>query len=385
MDAQRLLRFLGYYEGRTDGIFDDALRDDVLAFQLEHRVIVSEGAPGAGLSLYPQGPSGGHAEAAAVAQTTRELQKQSSMLRELKGAYKTLNSTITAAFILPNAFQTGFSLGQNIASGIQAAYQEGVFNWLGRKWEEWTAPDLVATRQRNQAGREAAAAAQAEKEKQYNDRLKEEQQRAIDAELGPHMGQYLRDRDQYGEQKAKELAKVRIEAAMAEQVASDNRQKQLDEEQANQRRQEKLLADQKTVEDLKREVSEFSLSAEERRKAAVLRGIDDPKLRAEAGLAFDQRLAMESKKEQEEKNKLAQEEEAKRLADEKETLRKRRAPDAVDARTVGGWQALRDSVRGGPQQTIAKNSERQAKGIERVVALMEQNAQGGEGFDPFAA
>jgi peptidoglycan hydrolase-like protein with peptidoglycan-binding domain/3D (Asp-Asp-Asp) domain-containing protein len=48
MDAQRLLRFLGYYEGRTDGIFDDALRDDVLAFQLEHRVIVSEGAPGAG-------------------------------------------------------------------------------------------------------------------------------------------------------------------------------------------------------------------------------------------------------------------------------------------------------------------------------------------------
>jgi peptidoglycan hydrolase-like protein with peptidoglycan-binding domain/3D (Asp-Asp-Asp) domain-containing protein len=47
-DAQRTLRFLGYYRGRTDGQYSDALKDAILRFQEEEDIISSEKSIGAG-------------------------------------------------------------------------------------------------------------------------------------------------------------------------------------------------------------------------------------------------------------------------------------------------------------------------------------------------
>ncbi len=47
-NLQRLLRYLGFYKGRTDGIFDVDVRRAVLEFQLNQNVIASRGASGAG-------------------------------------------------------------------------------------------------------------------------------------------------------------------------------------------------------------------------------------------------------------------------------------------------------------------------------------------------
>lgn len=46
--AQRVLRYIGAYDGRTDGVYDDAMREQVLAFQLAHGVISSINEAGAG-------------------------------------------------------------------------------------------------------------------------------------------------------------------------------------------------------------------------------------------------------------------------------------------------------------------------------------------------
>lgn len=47
-EAQRMLRYLGYYKGRTDGVYDKTLIDAVVAFQMEHKLIGSNTTPGAG-------------------------------------------------------------------------------------------------------------------------------------------------------------------------------------------------------------------------------------------------------------------------------------------------------------------------------------------------
>lgn len=46
--AQKLLRYLGYYRGRTHGIFDDRLRESVIAFQVAQGVIADRSDPSAG-------------------------------------------------------------------------------------------------------------------------------------------------------------------------------------------------------------------------------------------------------------------------------------------------------------------------------------------------
>lgn len=46
--AQRLLRFLGYYRGRTDGRYDDALFSAILAYQRDHGLVGDAMSPGAG-------------------------------------------------------------------------------------------------------------------------------------------------------------------------------------------------------------------------------------------------------------------------------------------------------------------------------------------------
>lgn len=46
--AQRLLRSLGYYRGRTDGRYSDALRSAIVAFQQEKRLVGDATSPGAG-------------------------------------------------------------------------------------------------------------------------------------------------------------------------------------------------------------------------------------------------------------------------------------------------------------------------------------------------
>ncbi len=46
--AQRLLRFLGYYRGRTNGVYDDRLAAAVLKFQLEKGIVASQSDAGAG-------------------------------------------------------------------------------------------------------------------------------------------------------------------------------------------------------------------------------------------------------------------------------------------------------------------------------------------------
>lgn len=47
-EAQRTLRFLGFYKGRTNGLYDQAFTDAVLAFQKEQGIIGSDHAAGAG-------------------------------------------------------------------------------------------------------------------------------------------------------------------------------------------------------------------------------------------------------------------------------------------------------------------------------------------------
>ncbi len=46
--AQRTLRFLGFYHGRTNGIYDAGFKAAVLAFQKEQGIVASDSAPGAG-------------------------------------------------------------------------------------------------------------------------------------------------------------------------------------------------------------------------------------------------------------------------------------------------------------------------------------------------
>ena len=47
-DAQKLLRYLGYYRGRTDGHFDRDVRDAVLALQRQEGLITTDDDSGAG-------------------------------------------------------------------------------------------------------------------------------------------------------------------------------------------------------------------------------------------------------------------------------------------------------------------------------------------------
>ncbi len=46
--AQKVLRYVGVYRGRTDGKFDEDLRIAVVAFQRQKKLIADEGSPGAG-------------------------------------------------------------------------------------------------------------------------------------------------------------------------------------------------------------------------------------------------------------------------------------------------------------------------------------------------
>lgn len=48
MEAQRILRFLGYYKGRTNGDYNDELAAAILQFQQEHWLVGNWGDPGAG-------------------------------------------------------------------------------------------------------------------------------------------------------------------------------------------------------------------------------------------------------------------------------------------------------------------------------------------------
>lgn len=47
-EAQRTLRFLGYYKGRTDGKYSDALFQAILRFQQDHGLVGDSSSPGAG-------------------------------------------------------------------------------------------------------------------------------------------------------------------------------------------------------------------------------------------------------------------------------------------------------------------------------------------------
>ncbi len=46
--AQKLLRFLGFYRGRTNGIFDDVLKSAVIAFQMKNGIVQNDAETGAG-------------------------------------------------------------------------------------------------------------------------------------------------------------------------------------------------------------------------------------------------------------------------------------------------------------------------------------------------
>lgn len=46
--AQRVLRFLGYYHGRTSGVYDEQLSQAILRFQQEQRIVGAADDPGAG-------------------------------------------------------------------------------------------------------------------------------------------------------------------------------------------------------------------------------------------------------------------------------------------------------------------------------------------------
>jgi peptidoglycan hydrolase-like protein with peptidoglycan-binding domain len=46
--AQRLLRYFGYYRGRTDGKYSDTLFSAILKFQQEQKLVADAGSPGAG-------------------------------------------------------------------------------------------------------------------------------------------------------------------------------------------------------------------------------------------------------------------------------------------------------------------------------------------------
>ena len=48
IQAQRILRFLGYYKGRTNGEYDDNVRRSILKFQQDYGLVGTESDPGAG-------------------------------------------------------------------------------------------------------------------------------------------------------------------------------------------------------------------------------------------------------------------------------------------------------------------------------------------------
>lgn len=48
LEAQRILRFLGYYKGRTTGVYTDELFASILKFQQNHQLVGDRSSPGAG-------------------------------------------------------------------------------------------------------------------------------------------------------------------------------------------------------------------------------------------------------------------------------------------------------------------------------------------------
>ncbi|NOS66842.1 MAG: hypothetical protein HOO67_00520 [Candidatus Peribacteraceae bacterium] len=46
--AQRTLRFLGFYNGRTNGMYDDTFKKAIIAFQMQQGIVASDSAAGAG-------------------------------------------------------------------------------------------------------------------------------------------------------------------------------------------------------------------------------------------------------------------------------------------------------------------------------------------------
>lgn len=46
--AERLLRYLGYYRGRTDGVYGERLVDSIVKFQQEQQLVADSASPGAG-------------------------------------------------------------------------------------------------------------------------------------------------------------------------------------------------------------------------------------------------------------------------------------------------------------------------------------------------
>lgn len=82
---QRLMRYLGYYDGRTDGVYGKPLIDAIAKFQVDHKVIVSANAPAAG-RFGPATKTAVNAEwkAKQVAQKATELEMKMEVAQKIE-------------------------------------------------------------------------------------------------------------------------------------------------------------------------------------------------------------------------------------------------------------------------------------------------------------
>jgi hypothetical protein len=209
------------------------------------------------------------------------------------------------------------------------------------------------------------------------------QRGGIVARFGEEAARMREDSAQFGAAGAVRLMTERRETARFEEQAAAERKRHEEQiaairrrdqiaEQARVAAQRNRREDAKTIRDLEKEAADFWKSDARRRRDDTLGNIEDPRQRARAKFALERLEAAEAVK---------RDREAK--LEDASAVRGRGGAEALDARTMEGWQALRDSVRGGgPQQQILNVNKQQLAKLDAIATAVTARRDV-DIFDPF--
>jgi hypothetical protein len=328
--------------------------------------------------------------------TLKSMSNELKMATRVAKDFAKVGASVVATALV--SFKVGNIIGE-YAFGVRSLADD--FAYLKGKaasaWESVFDLDPRLTESKSQKAAARAAGIEAAKEKA---KAEAEAKAKLDAEFASRVRasgmdlaearglnvdrQYDDDTVQFGQARAIELMRRReavVEAerrAEAEKLAKERqldamkeRQRKYEEDQ--ERRLKNRMDDEKVIAELRRDVAEFWMTDVERERAALMRTLEDPRLRnAAAGLFQMQDIQRQVK------------EAADARADDAETIRNRRPVDLLDARTSEGWQALRANLKSGPQQQLVAVGNKQLTELQRQSQILEQLIdKSGIGFDPF--
>lgn len=314
------------------------------------------------------------------------------VLAGLRSSMKELHHIVVGLFIIPKVLSESFEFGKSLGEKLVEGYQKG---WAetGKDLDQWIEDSLfpkdaelrnakIEAMRRGNEERAAKAREEEEKKQQEAQRkeldfqatLTAEKHRRRVLEVGEDMAGFEEDTAKFGRDKALAIldAKERSQGIEDEQLA---RKEALAKAEADrQRREEQRLKDAKVIADLQLEASEFGMTDAQRQRAALLRGIKDPAMQAQAGGLFDaQQKRIDDKKKRDD--------EIARLEGERDAIRGRQPAQLLDARSAEGWKALRDSIRQG--DPALKKMDEQIAIAKDQFALFQGFTANSEGFDPF--